>query len=113
VPKYMISFDEGAMTFPDEDLPAVADASHAVVRDAKAAGIWVFGGGLLHHPEMTVVGTDGRVEEGSASDDRPYVGGFSIIDVPTRDDALAWAHKIAVACRCAQDVREIMDDPES
>jgi hypothetical protein len=31
--------------------------------------------------------------------------------VPSRDDALQWAAKIAVACRCAQDVREILFDP--
>ncbi len=36
VPRYLISFPEGAMTFPDEDLPAVAEAAHAVVREAKA-----------------------------------------------------------------------------
>ena len=41
------------------------------------------------------------------------VGGFSIIDVPTREDALEWAAKIAVACRCAQEVRELMDDPQA
>lgn len=36
-----------------------------------------------------------------------------IIDVPTREEALAWAAKIAAACRCAQEVREIMFDPLS
>jgi hypothetical protein len=37
---------------------------------------------------------------------------MTLIDVPTREDALAWAAKIAVACRCAQEVREIGSDPE-
>ena len=37
----------------------------------------------------------------------------SIIEVPSRDDALRWAAKFAAACRCAQEVREIMYDPES
>jgi hypothetical protein len=41
------------------------------------------------------------------------IGGFSILDVPSRDEAVAWAARIAVACRCAQEVRELMDDPES
>jgi hypothetical protein len=35
-----------------------------------------------------------------------------VVDVASRDEALAWAAKIAVACRCAQEVREIMPDPE-
>ena len=39
------------------------------------------------------------------------IGGFSVIDVPTREAALAWAAKIAEACRCPQEVREIMPDP--
>jgi hypothetical protein len=40
------------------------------------------------------------------------IGGFSLVDVPSREEALAWAAKIAVACRCAQEVRELMPDPE-
>ena len=36
---------------------------------------------------------------------------MSIVDVPSREEALEWAAKIAVACRCAQDVREFMPDP--
>lgn len=41
------------------------------------------------------------------------IGGFSIIDVPSHEEALAWGAKIAVGCRCAQEVREIMFDPLS
>ena len=44
---------------------------------------------------------------------KAYIGGVTIIDVPSREEALAWAAKIAVACRCAQEVREIMYDPDS
>ena len=43
--RYLISFDDGAMTFPEEDLPDVAEAAHAVVHEAMDAGVWVFGGG--------------------------------------------------------------------
>jgi hypothetical protein len=34
-----------------------------------------------------------------------------VIEVPSREAALEWAAKIAVACRCAQEVREFMPDP--
>ena len=44
--RYLISFDEGAMTFPEEELTDVAEAAHAVVQQAMDAGVWVFGGGL-------------------------------------------------------------------
>ena len=44
--RYLISFDDGAMTVPEEELPEVAEAAHAVVQEAKDAGVWVFGGGV-------------------------------------------------------------------
>ena len=34
------------------------------------------------------------------------------LDVPSREEALRWAAKIAVACRWAQEVREVGADPE-
>ena len=102
--RYLISFDDGAMTVPQEDLPAVADAAHAVVREAQEAGVWVFGGGLHSHETVSVVSTDGTVTDGAES--KAYIGGFSVVDVASREEALKWATKIAVACRCAQEVRE-------
>jgi hypothetical protein len=110
--RYLISFDDGAMTFPDEDLPAVAEAAHRVVREARAAGVWIFGGGILSQ-RATIVATDGAVSDGPFPETKAVIGGFSIIEVPSRDEALAWAARIASACRCAQEVREIMFDPES
>ena len=44
--KYPISFDDGAMTFPEEELPDVADAVRAVRVEAEDAGVWVFSAGL-------------------------------------------------------------------
>ncbi|MFH8450380.1 YciI family protein [Streptomyces fungicidicus] len=107
--RYLISFDDGAMTFPEEELPAVAEASHAVVREAQDAGVWVFGGGL-ESQQASVVATDGTVTDGPYPETKAVLGGFSVIDVPSREDALKWAAKIAAACRCAQEVREIMPD---
>jgi hypothetical protein len=109
VARYLISFDEGAMTFPEEDLPDVSDAAHAVVQEAMDAGVWVFGGGLYPRDEVSVVATDGTVTENRSS--KAYIGGMSIVDVPSREEALRWGAKIAGACRCAQEVREFMPDP--
>jgi hypothetical protein len=109
--RYLISFDEGAMTFPEEELPDVTDAAHAVMHEAKEAGVWVFGGGLTALEEASVVGTDGTVTGGTYSESRQYLGGFSIVDVPSREEAVKWAAKFAVACRCAQEVREFLHDP--
>ena len=108
MPRYLISFDAHAMDhIPDEDMPAVAKASHEVVEEALNAGVWVFGGGL-ENQKASIVATDGTVTDG------PYpeaIGGFCVVDVPSREDALAWAAKNAGACRCAQEVREFMPDP--
>ncbi|MFD4587335.1 YciI family protein [Streptomyces sp. NPDC058423] len=108
--RYLISFDDGAMTFPEEELPEVVEASHEVVRKARDAGVWVFGGGL-ERQRASVVATDGTVTHGPYPETKAVLGGFSVIDVPSREDALEWAAKIAAACRCAQEVREIMPDP--
>ncbi len=104
--RYLISFDDGAMTFPAEDLPDVAEAAQAVAQDAIDAGVWVFGGGLHSHEEVSVVATDGTVTDGPYPESKAYIGGFSVVDVPSREEALEWAGRIAVACRCAQEVRE-------
>ncbi|WP_418276112.1 YciI family protein [Isoptericola jiangsuensis] len=111
--KYLISFDDGSMdAIPDADLPAVAEAAHAVTREAKAAGVWVFGGGLQRQQAL-LVGTDGTVRPGPNPETKAVVGGFCVVDVATRDEAVVWAARTAAACRCVQEVREIMDDPES
>ncbi len=106
MPRYLISFDDGWMTFPEEDLPDVAAAAHAVAQEAEDAGVWVFGGGLHSHEQVSLVGTDGTVTDGPSAAKNAYIGGFSILDVPSREEALEWAAKLAVACRCAQEVRE-------
>ena len=112
MPRYLISFDDGSMDhIPDEDFPAVGEAAHAVVRQAKAAGAWIFGGGILRQ-QATIVAADGTVSAGPVPETKAVVGGFSIIEVPSREEALAWAARIAESCRCAQEVREIMYDPE-
>jgi hypothetical protein len=108
--RYLISFDDGAMTFPAEELPEVAEAAHRVVQEAKNAGVWVFGGGVASQ-RASVVASDGTVTDGPYPETKAVIGGFSVVDVPSRAEALAWAAKIAVACRCAQEVREIMPDP--
>ena len=109
--RYFISFNDGDMTFPEEDLPAVGAAAHAVMREAMEAGVWTFGGGFLGY-EPSVVGIDGALTRGPLRESPVHIGGFAIVDVETEAEAFEWAGKIAVACRCAQEVRAIMSDPE-
>ncbi len=107
--RYLISFDDGAMTFPEEDLADVDKAAHGVVQEARDAGVWVFGAGLKSQ-RASVVATDGRVSDGPYPETKAVLGGFAIVEVPSREEALVWASTIAVACRCAQEVRELLHD---
>jgi hypothetical protein len=107
--RYLISMGTHAMDhIPDEDMPAVAKAAHAAVQEAVNAGVFVCAGGL-EDQRASIVATDGTVTDG------PYpeaIGGLTVVEVPSREEALKWAAKIAVACRCAQEVREFGADPE-
>jgi hypothetical protein len=106
--RYLISFDHGAMDhIPDGEGPAVGEAAHAAVQEAMDAGVFVFAGGCSE--DVSVIATDGTVT--NAPENKGYIGGVTIIEVPSRDEALEWAAKIAAACRCAQEFREIMPDP--
>jgi len=110
--RYLISFDDGAMDhIPDEDMADVGKAAHAVVQDALNAGVFVFAGGLLRQ-RASVVASDGMVTDGPFPETKEVLGGFCVVEVPSREEALRWAARIASACRCAQEVREIMPDPE-
>jgi hypothetical protein len=110
--RYLISFPDGAMDhIPEKELPDVAKAAHAVVQDALNADVYLFAGGL-EFQRPSVVATDGTVTEGPYPQTKELSGGFTIVDVPTREAALEWAAKIAVACHCAQEVREFGPDPE-
>jgi hypothetical protein len=103
---YLISFDDGTMEATEEELPEVAEAGHAVIQEAKDAGVFVFSGGLDYRQKHATVGRDGVVTDGPYPESKELIGGVLIVDVPTFEDALEWAAKTAAACRCAQDVRE-------
>ena len=109
--QYLISFNDGDMTFPEEDLPEVARAAKAVVQQIKDAGEFVFAGGLGDPGQGRVVSVDGTIRDGRTPGVKDFIGGFTVVDVPDMDAALEWAAKIAVACRCAQAVRPFLGAP--
>ncbi|MGA1334388.1 MAG: YciI family protein [Candidatus Nanopelagicaceae bacterium] len=109
MPKYMVSFNDGDMEVADDEWTEVGIAAHAVMREANEAGVWIFGGGFLgYKPE--VVKRDGSIESHPLAESTVHIGGFTVIEVPTKEDAYLWARKIGIACRCDQEVREIMED---
>ena len=110
--KYLISFPSAAMVLTDDEFPIVSADSHAVIEEAKAAGVYVFGGGIDESVAPVLVGADGSV----SADLHPgseLTGGFAVLELPTRDAALEWAQKLAAACRTSQELREFGYDPAS
>lgn len=108
--KYCISFPSEAMTASADELPAVGDAARAVIEEAKAAGIYVFAGGIHEGIDAVLVNADGGMSSAICPGSR-LKGGYTIVELPRREAAIEWAHKIAVACRCSQELREFMYDP--
>jgi hypothetical protein len=85
---------------PPELLEPVMRDVYALREEMKAAGVWVFHGGLHAPSTATVVRfdkgelltTDGPYIEG-----KEHIGGFSVIKAPDLDAALEWARKLARA----------------
>lgn len=111
--KFLVSFPANAMDVPADEMPAVSDAAHAVIREAKAAGVYVFGGGINGDVAPVMVAADGSATAGTYRQTREFDGGFCVLELPSRTDAVHWAARIAAACRCAQELREFYYDPES
>ena len=111
--KYLISFPASAMNVPDEEMAAVGDASHAVMREAKDAGVYVFGGGINADAAPLMVAADSTITNETYPQTREFDGGFCVLELPSRESAVQWAARIAKACRCAQELREFGYDPES
>ena len=110
--KYLISFPAEAMQLSDDEFVQAGIDSRAVVAEAKAAGVWVFGGGIDESVEPVLVAGDGTVTPGTYPGSH-LNGGWTVLEVADRAAAEEWARKIAVACRCSQELREFMYDPES
>jgi hypothetical protein len=106
---------------PDGDPPSppilekIMRDVHAVRDEMKAAGVWVFAGGL-HSPDTATVvrlrdgetiTTDGPFAEG-----KEHIGGFSVIKAPDLDAALEWGRKLAQATTLPIEVRPFREDDD-
>lgn len=111
--KYLISFPSGEMRIPEGEFQQVVDESHAVIQEAKDAGVYVFGGGIDESVPPVRVAADGTVTRGTYPQTSRLEGGYTVLELPTRDQAERWAAKIAKACRCDQELRQFGYDPMS
>jgi hypothetical protein len=113
VSKYLISFPSAAMVVPDGEWETVGRAAHAVIEEAKTAGVYVFAGGIDENVPPVLVSANGTVTQGGYPWARPLDGGFAVLELPSREQAVEWAARIAKACRCAQELRVFGFDPQS
>lgn len=101
------------MVVPDGDLRAVGRDARAVIDEAKASGVCVFAGGIDEGVPPVLVSGDGAVATGGYPWAPTLDGGFTVLELPSRDEAIAWAARIAKACRCDQELRVFGFDPQS
>jgi hypothetical protein len=111
--KYLISFPSAAMTVPGVELEAVGRDAYAVIEEAKKAGVYVFAGGIDESVAPALVAANGTVTEGGYPWAPRLDGGFAVLELATRDDAIKWAAKLAKACRCSQELRVFGFDPRA
>ena len=112
MPQYLVSGYLPDNFDPSKQDEATIEAIHAVNREMIAAGVRKFACGLgkakslRAQPNGEVLITDGPYLE-----TKEFVGGFWILETADLDEAVAWAHKGAKACRASVEVREIFFMP--
>lgn len=111
--KYLISFPSAAMKVPDSEMETVGRDAHAVIQETKEAGVYVYAGGIDETVSPVLVSANGVVAEGGYPWAPPLNGGFTVLELPSRKEAIAWAARLAKACRCDQELRVFGFDPES
>ena len=101
---------------PPEVLEPIMRDIDAVDAEMRAAGAWVFTGGL-HPPDTATVlradGSDVLVTDGPFAEGKEQVGGFWVIAAADLDAALAWAARATEACGHPVEVRPFEELPDS
>ena len=103
--KYIIYFNQQWVgDHPEEWYEARGPLARQVVTDMKVAGVLVFAGGLVEEIELAFSSDDTGSISGPISNIE-FLGGLTIIDVGTDDEANMWGSKIGVACGWPQEIR--------
>ncbi|MFC4946262.1 YciI family protein [Pseudonocardia sp. GCM10023141] len=116
--QYMLAVHgvEGAPVPSAEEMHIAYAQTDRVNAELKAAGVWVFGAGLMPPATATVVRVDGgatTMTDGPFAETKEQLGGFWVLRCADLDEALAWAAKCSVACMNPVEVRPFEDEPEA
>jgi len=110
-----VYIDEGAPPPAEADMQRMFAQVDKVNDESRAAGAWVFGGGLLPSSNATVVRVAGgatTMTDGPFAGTKEQLGGFWVIRAADLDQALAWADRCARACEGPIEVRPFEDMPD-
>jgi hypothetical protein len=110
---YLLSVQQPDGPIPSpERMQQITRDIEALNQEIRAAGAWVFAGGLQPPdtacvlraagagPAADVLSTDGPYTEG-----KEHLGGIAIVDAPDLDAALSWGRKLARASGLPIEVR--------
>jgi hypothetical protein len=98
---------------PEHVLSKITEDLDALNKEMKAAGAWVFSGGLNHPSTATVLRReDGEIltVDGPFAEGKEYLGGFTIINAADLDAALEWGRRLAQVVPLPIEVRPFADD---
>lgn len=115
MPEYLIAFNaEWVPDLTEDEILERAQVTGVLTAEMKAAGVWVFGGGL--DQDSLVGGVDlvgGRPVplDGPYAETKEHLGGFCVVDVADDEAARDWAAKVALACGWPQQVHRFMVPP--
>jgi hypothetical protein len=96
---------------PSKQDPAMFRDITALNEEMKAARVRIFVGGMdpAAKAKSLRVEAGGKlsVTDGPYTEGKEHVGGFWVLGCADLEEALAWAHKAAVACRAPVEVRQV------
>ena len=98
------------------DFQPMFEAVEAFNEKVRAAGAWVFAGGLQPIETTTTVDNTGAetvITDGPYVESKEWTGGFWVIEAPDLDAALRWAAEGSKACQGRVEVRPFQDEPQA
>jgi hypothetical protein len=113
--QYLLSIyqPDGDTQPPPPVLQTIMRDVYALRDEMKAAGAWVFAGGLHAPSTATVVRVrDGQLltTDGPFAEGKEHIGGFTIVKAADLDAALEWGSKLARATTLPVEVRPFRED---
>jgi hypothetical protein len=115
MPRYLLSVHQpDGPAPPPEVLEKIMRDLDALNAELKAAGAWVFAGGLHPPGTATVLRVrDGEVliTDGPFAEGKEHIGGLTIVSAPDLDAALEWGRRMAMATTLPIEVRPFQDGP--